>query len=97
MEIDHIDPATKDPLLKRGTSLFSWSQERRDVELAKCQVLCGKCHMQKTLNMRRKTDHGRGQMYHKYGCRCDRCKAWKLTESRRYNSIRKTRRGAGAA
>lgn len=51
LEIDHIDPATKDPYLRRvhTNSFWSWSKERRDVELAKCQVLCHPCHIAKTL------------------------------------------------
>jgi hypothetical protein len=39
LELDHIDPATK-----VTHNVWSWAQERRDVELAKCQVLCHDCH-----------------------------------------------------
>ena len=51
LEIDHIDPATKDPKLKgkAGTGrLWSWSDQRRETELAKCQVLCDIHHKMKT-------------------------------------------------
>ena len=43
LQLDHIDPATKvshEPWL--------WARERRERELAKCQVLCLKCHAAKT-------------------------------------------------
>lgn len=53
LEIDHIDPSSKDARLKgehrRGTSsVFSWSSERREVELAKCIVRCCECHKNKS-------------------------------------------------
>ena len=44
LELDH-----KDPTQKVTHNVWSWSQERRDQELAKCQVLCEECHKQKTL------------------------------------------------
>lgn len=96
LEIDHVDPNTKDPRLKRssGGRMFGWSKEHREAELVKCQVLCGKCHLDKTLRDRRKTDHGRGHMYQHFKCRCELCKAWKLAENRRYNEVRKARRTA---
>ena len=45
LEIDHIDPSLKkyDP-----TTLWSRRKEFREEELAKCQVLCKSCHLQKT-------------------------------------------------
>ncbi len=43
LELDHVDPATK-----VTSVIWSWSQQRRDVELAKCQVLCHACHVSKT-------------------------------------------------
>jgi 5-methylcytosine-specific restriction endonuclease McrA len=43
LELDHIDPARK-----ISHCVWTWSQLRRLVELAKCQVLCGTCHKKKT-------------------------------------------------
>jgi 5-methylcytosine-specific restriction endonuclease McrA len=62
LEIDHIDSSTK-----ISNSIWSWSAVRRDAELAKCQVLCHKCHWEKTLEFdRHKTSHGTGHMYQIY-------------------------------
>jgi hypothetical protein len=43
LELDHIDPSTK-----VDHQIWTWSQQKRDVELAKCQVLCKDCHKVKT-------------------------------------------------
>ncbi|MEM1416560.1 MAG: HNH endonuclease [Myxococcota bacterium] len=43
LELDHIDPAQK-----VTHSIWSWSQARREAEIAKCQVLCRRCHKRKT-------------------------------------------------
>ncbi len=43
LELDHINSSTK-----VSHNIWSWSEERRDVELAKCQVLCHDCHKKKT-------------------------------------------------
>lgn len=43
LELDHIDPTTK-----IHHDVWSWSEKRRKVELAKCQVLCFQCHRDKT-------------------------------------------------
>jgi 5-methylcytosine-specific restriction endonuclease McrA len=51
LEVDHIDPATKDPRIKgNGTGGFpwSWSWIWIEAELAKCQALCSDCHQEKS-------------------------------------------------
>ncbi len=45
LEVDHIDPH-----LKVDHRVYSWSKKRRDIELSKCQVLCKKCHLNKTID-----------------------------------------------
>lgn len=42
LELDHIDPRKK-----VSHSIWSWTIERRNAELAKCQVLCQPCHKDK--------------------------------------------------
>lgn len=77
LQIDHINPEDK-----VTHNIWSWSWARIMIELAKCQVLCEDCHLKKTLAERPKTDHGRGQMYQAYKCRCDLCRAWKRNDDR---------------
>ena len=45
LEIDHIDRSDK---LFNPTKLWSRNSNFRASELAKCQVLCKKCHLKKT-------------------------------------------------
>lgn len=45
LEIDHKDSKTKEYFVGR---IWSASKARREAELAKCQVLCHDCHIQKT-------------------------------------------------
>jgi|SRR6516164_5497046 len=39
LELDHIDPKQK-----VSHKIWSWSVQRREAELAKCQILCRVCH-----------------------------------------------------
>lgn len=78
LELDHLDPAQKET-----HAIWSWSQERREVELAKCQVLCVKCHAEKTKQERQEGRlHGTAAGYHR-GCKCAPCKAWKSAALKR--------------
>ncbi len=43
LQIDHRDPSQK-----VSNSIWSWSKERRDMELDKCDILCSECHRKKT-------------------------------------------------
>jgi hypothetical protein len=43
LEVDHVDPTAK-----TSHRIWSWSAERREAELRKCQVLCRACHKEKT-------------------------------------------------
>jgi len=62
LQVDHIDPAKK-----VSHRIWSWSKERREAELAKCQPLCLECHKAKT----------RSQYRQRGGVRrtCERCHA----------------------
>lgn len=44
LELDHIDASQK-----VSHRIWSWSEARRSAEIAKCQVLCDDCHLDKTL------------------------------------------------
>ena len=77
LEIHH-----KDPSQKSTHRIWSWSQARREEELAKCVVLCGSCHKKQHA-----TSHGKEWMYNHYKCRCDICR----TEYSRIQRERKER------
>ena len=51
LEFDHIDETTK---FANMSDIFRMRQELIDAELAKCQLLCHDCHMQKTYEDMRK-------------------------------------------
>jgi len=77
LQIDHINPAHK-----VSHRIWSWSQERREAELVKCQVLCETCHFKKTAADRKAlVQHGSTTMYKAYGCRCEACKKAKSIEN----------------
>ena len=72
LEVDHVDPATKS---MNPTAIWGKSKLVRMRELAKCQVLCKRCHGEKTAaQFRIEHEHGTEGRYGK-GCRCDGCRA----------------------
>jgi hypothetical protein len=97
LRLDHIDPRQK-----VEHRIWSWSRARRDVELAKCQVLCHPCHVVKTVEDLLIIQgvvayrHGSPSMYAE-GCRCGLCRLWR---KKYYHEVEKPRKanqqGAGA-
>ncbi len=88
LEVDHIDPE-----LKLTHRLWSLCEEKRNLELAKCQVLCKACHLEKTKAfLTKEFFHGTVQMYNNRDCRCQPCKDANAEKSRirraRLRSIR---------
>lgn len=91
LEIDHIDPSTK-----VASEVWTWSEERRNAELAKCQVLCERCHMVKTkIDMQYAMKHDYSG-YHR-GCRCNACKAGHSEVNKRYAAKARAKRLAANA
>ena len=71
LEIDHIDPLSKGG----RSSCWLWSAEKRQAELAKCRVLCWRCHHKRHGPSRMKPlIHGTGNAYWRKRCRCAKCK-----------------------
>ena len=68
LEVDHIDRSTK-----IDHKVWSWAEPRRLEELSKCQVLCKKCHLEKT-SQETLTPHGTNTRYTRRGCRCQLCR-----------------------
>jgi hypothetical protein len=83
LELDHIDRSTK-----VSHSIWSWSQKRRDVEIAKCQVLCHECHYKKTVIERGNTPSKglHGTITSSRHCSCEDCKIVKNAASKRWYS-----------
>lgn len=70
-EIDHIDRSAK--VTHR---VWSWSEARREAELAKCQVLCVPCHRAKTnTEVSVPLKHGLNGYLGTKRCRCPVCTA----------------------
>lgn len=85
LEIDHINP-----LLKVSHCVWLWSEEKRNIELKKCQVLCRACHMEKTGNENRK-EHSYSS--YKLGrCRCSKCFLLYRKSYDAYNEKRREKR-----
>ncbi|AYD87555.1 HNH endonuclease [Mycobacterium phage Salacia] len=85
LNLDHIDPTKK-----VSHNIWSWSQVRRDAEIAKCQVLCLPCHKDKTAADRKyKRLHGHVGTYDRWGCRCGLCKAAKRVKNAKQYAVRK--------
>lgn len=75
LQFDHIDPTTKLFTLAKGSS---FSEERWQAEVEKCQLLCQACHTAKTLEdlgrLSAKDNHGTLSCYTHAKCRCELCK-----------------------
>lgn len=86
LEVDHIDPSQKQYKI---STIWSRSQEVRDNELTKCQVLCKKHHLEKTLAERPQPEHGTVNMYDDHACRCDDCRSAKRKAQMRLRNPKK--------
>lgn len=77
LEFHHTDPDSKDFTVARGAS---FSEERWQREIAKCDLLCHNCHV-----AHHSPKHRCGDVK-KYwqGCRCDKCRAAKAEYHRQY-------------
>lgn len=80
LELDHIDPKTK-----VDHKIWSWSQQRREAEIAKCQWLCQRCHIEKSLADRGSSPAKCGTLTrYRHGCRCDACRLAKSASQHKY-------------
>ena len=89
LELDHIDPA-----LKVSHSIWSWSKSRFLAEVAKCQPLCHRCHLEKTFGGPVGTDANHGtRRRHDSGCRCVPCRMAYQDHKKRVVDAARIRRG----
>lgn len=76
LEFDHIDPKTK------SFEIGAWGSHSKadlEIELAKCQLLCKSCHIEKTA-----VTHGSYGYYKHHKCRCTPCRAANAAYTRSY-------------
>lgn len=81
LEFDHINPEEKDFTIGSGSS---FSDERWNKEISKCQLLCNTCHMDKHRSLH---PCGTAQRYWA-GCRCSECRAANAAHGREYKRCR---------
>ena len=92
LQFDHIVPfGTTMAHGYRISELLTCSKERLDTQLEKCQLLCDKCHAEKTNYIDRvhhSTIHGTHGALKYCKPRCDKCREFE----KRYNANRPERR-----
>ena len=97
LQFDHRDPKTK---VIEINAIMNWSADKIDLELSKCQLLCGPCHTVKTVAEKGHRfaagTHGTLSAYRYCGPpKCDLCKEAKrvFAENARGSVKRKSARG----
>jgi len=86
LEFDHVDRTAKSFAI--GSAIGSISEELLALEMAKCQLLCVTCHVEKGRecgdlasgggwNRIEDPLHGTCTMYYRESCRCDSCRMWR--------------------
>ncbi len=87
LEFDHIDPTTK---YQNVTCMLLRNIILLDKEIEKCQLLCEKCHADKTAAergyIRSATEHGNLTAYSHRKCRCNECKSFWNNKTKEYKS-----------
>ncbi len=86
LEIHH-----RDPTQKVTHSVFSWRKERRDVELAKCDIVCRECHVIRHRILLGSPMHGTRRSYD-HGCRCHLCRMASATQRQYYKIMAKKKK-----
>lgn len=87
LQFDHIDHKTKD--FDIADKLVSTSLEIIRKEIEKCQLLCKKCHIEKTIYDKRHKPWQHGTITGYDHCRCELCKKAKSDYGREYKKRRK--------
>lgn len=83
LEFDHINKINKSFHIGK---IMNVSLGNLYKELPKCQLLCKKCHLDKTIRESRIMVHGTQNMYKKYKCRCDDCTIANKIANKRYKN-----------
>jgi len=83
---DNLELHHRDPTKKESHRIWSWSEEKRKVEIAKCDVLCHKCHVKAHTKT---PTHGTLNRYKHWKCRCALCRRANAASIRKYRSSKK--------
>ena len=90
LQFDHVLPETK---AWHITQILHFDTSILLEELSKCQLLCKKCHIEKSKTDVKPTLHGTVSMYSNKGCRCDPCglanREYKRVYARQYRAMKK--------
>lgn len=86
LQLDHIDPTTK--LIDVG-KMWGVSEVRFWTEIAKCQLLCRKHHIEKTVAEQMTEDHGTWAWAGKRKCPCEKCRTFINTYLREWKRARR--------
>lgn len=79
-DTEQLDLHHTDPSQKTEHNIWSWSKERQEAEIAKCEVLCHTCHRGRHGSP---PEHGSLSMYaNPWRCRCVRCRQVKSDYNR---------------
>jgi len=88
LHLDHINPETKNFTVAK---FWNVKKEVFDLEISKCQLLCKKCHEEKTLldmgRVSAKVTHGTLSSY-RY-CKCKTCKKAKSEYTKEFRKKKK--------
>jgi 5-methylcytosine-specific restriction endonuclease McrA len=92
LEVDHIDPAKK-----TMEPSYIWSRTAAAVaeELSNCQVLCSRCHLNKTFGTTG-IRHGTTNGYKHYKCRCQLCRDANAASVQRQRAAKAVRHALAA-
>lgn len=75
LEFDHVDPTTKSFTI--GRAIGNIAESKLQEELAKCELRCVECHVEKSIkngDIPPRATHGTYAMYRHHKCRCDKCR-----------------------
>lgn len=86
LEFDHINADEKS--FDVGKALPGMNKAKLDLEMAKCQLLCGDCHLPKSILDRAQKPWAHGTLSGYRYCKCDACKKAKSDHSRSARLIR---------
>ena len=79
LQIDHIDPKTKNPRMKGPTrkvaTMACLSEGHWKAEVSKCQLLCGVCRGEKSAEALRVLSPCGSRRSYQKGCHCSLCRA----------------------